>query len=672
MEYNKTSMEEIKKLVVLLNEYAYKYYVLDNPSVSDAEYDKLYDRLAALESETEVILPDSPTRRVGGQLQDKFVSHFHSESLWSLDKVQNNGELQSWINRVEKTISEYNSEHPEMTLPSPEYTLEFKYDGLTINLTYENGELVQAATRGDGSKGEVILEQIRTIRTVPLSIDYQGPLEIQGEGMMRISVLEEYNKDADEPLKNARNAAAGALRNLDPKMTAKRRLSAFFYSVGYHPDIEFDTQVSMLDFLKQQKFPVSSFLHLCSSWKELTNEIEKAKILRSEMDYLTDGMVIKINDIKTRAVLGYTIKAPRWAVAFKFPAEEITTILKEIIWNVGRTGKVTPIAVLEPVDIGGVKVQRATLNNWDDIERKNIALGARVWIRRANDVIPEITGVVGDDISSTEKAVKIVICPACGSELVQEGPNLFCPNSLSCKPQLVSRIVHFASKGAMDIEAFSEKTAIQLFEELEIKDIADLYSLTYENLIKLDRFADKKVNNLLDAINMSKKTSLARFLYALGIDNVGKKTAMDLAANYSTLQDVMEANADDLILIPDIGPTVAECIVKFFREPHIKISIQKLLDAGIIPENTAKRANNGSVIAGKTFVLTGTLPTLSREQASEMIVAAGGKVIGSVSKKTDYLLLGTNPGSKYDKAVELGIKIISEKELLEIIRGNGD
>ncbi|MBG0764459.1 MAG: NAD-dependent DNA ligase LigA [Tissierellales bacterium] len=384
--------KRIDELVEKLNDYAYYYYTLDDPKVSDKEYDELYDELLELEKETEYVLDESPTQRVGDKPLDKFEKHDHKSQLWSLDKAQSFDELRKWDERVDKLIQEYNGSSEEK-LPEKTYILEYKFDGLTINLTYENGLLSQGATRGNGETGEAILPQIKTIKSIPLKIDYKDIIEIQGEGLMPISALEKYNKKADEPLKNARNAAAGALRNLDPKVTEKRNLAAYFYNVGYIEGKKFDTHIEMIDFLKENRIPVFEYIKEFDDIENLIEEIEEIDKTRSNLDILTDGMVVKINDMKTREVLGNTQKFPRWAVAFKFEAEEVTTILKEVIWNVGRTGKVTPSAVLEPVEIAGATIQRATLNNIEDIRRKNVKINSRVWLRRSNDVIPEILGV---------------------------------------------------------------------------------------------------------------------------------------------------------------------------------------------------------------------------------------------------------------------------------------
>ncbi len=661
MEEKRKVMEE---LIDRINELNYHYYTLDDPLVSDKEYDKLYDELTRLEKETNIIYPYSPTQRVGGEILDKFERHTHLGRLWSLDKSQNYNELRNWDNRVRRLISQYNESY-EDKLPEPSYVLEYKFDGLTINLTYRNGELVQGATRGNGFIGEAILPQIRTIKNIPLKIDFDGVMEVQGEGLMPISALEEYNKTSDEPLKNARNAAAGALRNLDPKITSERNLVGYIYNIGYIEGKEFNTHLEMLQFLKDNRLPVFDYAKKLSTIEEVVEEIEKLDDERSNLDVLTDGIVIKINDIRTREVLGYTMRFPRWAIAYKFEAEETTTRLLEVRWNVGRTGKVTPISILEPVEIAGATVRRATLNNWDDIQRKKVAINSKVLIRRSNEVIPEIMGIM-DTEEKTQPIEKPTHCPACGSELIQDGVHMFCPNSLSCKPQLVSRMVHFASRDAMDIEGFSEKTAEKLFEELDLKDIPDIYELEYEDLIKLEGFKEKKTNNLLNAIENSKDTTLDAFIYALGIPNVGLKTARDLAKHFKTLDNIKNASYEELISVPDIGDVIAESIIEIFHDPKILSSIDKLLMEGV-KTHYEEDIVEESIFTNKTVVITGALENYTRKELKDLIEKMGGKVTGSVSGKTDFIIVGDNPGSKYDKGVELGVEIIDEERLKILI-----
>ena len=656
--------KRIEELIDIINELNYHYYTLDEPKLSDKEYDALYDELTKLEKETGIVYSYSPTQRVGGAILDKFEKHTHLGRLWSLDKSQSYGELINWDARVRRLIEEYNNSH-EDKLPSPTYIVEYKFDGLTINVTYRDGELIQGATRGNGTIGEAILPQLRTIKTLPLKVDFKGTMEIQGEGLMPLSALHKYNETAVEPLKNARNAAAGALRNLDPKITAERNLIAYFYNIGYIEGKEFQTHMDMLKFIKGNKLPVYNYAKECDSIEKVIEEIEKIEEERHHIDVLTDGAVIKINDMKTREVLGYTMRFPRWAIAYKFEAEETTTKLLSVEWNVGRTGKVTPTAILEPVEIGGATVRRATLNNYDDIERKRVAINSRVLIRRSNEVIPEIMGVV-DTEDETLLIEKPTHCPACNSELIQDGVHIFCPNSLTCKPQLVSRMVHFASRDAMNIEGFNEKTAEKLLDELDLTDVPEIYEIKYDDLINLEGFKEKKTNNLLEAIEKSKDTTLDAFIYALGIANVGIKTAQDLADHFKSLEAIKNATYEELITIPDVGPKIAESIIEFFHDDRILQGIDKLLSEGVKP-HYEETIMEESFFTDKTVVITGTIESYTRNEIKDKIEGVGGKVTGSVSKKTDYVIVGENPGSKYEKAIELGIEIIYEERLLSLL-----
>jgi len=668
-------MDRMRALVDELNLYARQYYTEDNPTVSDKEYDALYDELLALERETGTTLPDSPTKRVGGDILKGFEPHRHLARLWSLDKAQNADDLAAWEQRVKRLIADYNVQNPDRPLPDPEYVVELKFDGLTLNLTYRNGELVQAATRGNGTVGEGILAQVRTIRSVPLTIPFaNGTFEVQGEGFMRLSVLEKYNETAAEPLKNARNAAAGALRNLDPRVTASRRLDAFFYNVGYmEGDLRLENHRQMMDFLRENHFPVNPYVRYFRDFAALTEELNAIAERRRTLDYLIDGAVIKITDFATREALGYTDKFPRWAIAFKFEAEETTTVLESVSWEVGRTGKITPLARVEPVELAGVTVQNCTLNNIGDIERKNLknALGTRVFIRRSNDVIPEILGKA-DDSETGGEIVYPTVCPGCGSPLETRGAHLFCTNRLGCKPQVVGRISHFASRDCMDIETFSSKTAEQLYEELNVRDPADLYDLAFDDLVKLERFGEKKANNLLAAIEKSKSRDLAAFLNALGIPNTGKATAKTLADHYGDLDRLMAADVEELVTLPDVGGIVAESIAGFFRDPLVQASIDRMRAAGVKAEAErpgAESADESHPLFGKTVVLTGTLSRMTRDEAAKRLEALGAKVAGSVSKKTDLVIAGENAGSKLTKARDLGIAVLEDEEELARLLG---
>lgn len=666
----------MKTLIQEINKHNHNYYTLDQPAISDAEWDALYNKLTALEKETGITLPSSPTQRVGGDILKGFDPHKHLARLWSLDKAQNAEDLQTWHTRVLKLIADYNSKNPENPLPDPTYVVELKFDGLTLNLTYKQGELVQASTRGNGTVGEGILAQIKTIKSIPLEIPYtEGTIEVQGEGMMFLSVLEAYNQTATDPLKNARNAAAGALRNLNPKVTAERKLNAFFYNVGYSDGIQFDNHFDMVQFLRDNHFKVSNRTRYFNTIEEISAELEQIAEERLGFDFLIDGSVVKITDMRTREVLGYTEKFPRWAIAYKFEAEEATTILQSVSWEVGRTGKITPLARVEAVDLAGVTVQNCTLNNVGDIERKNLkhALGSLVYIRRSNDVIPEILGKVTEE-NDGEEIVAPTHCPSCGSELEMRGAHLFCLNRLGCSPQLVGRMAHFASRDAMDIEFFSEMTASQLHQELDVRDPADLYTLQFEDLVKLDRFGEKKARNLLDALEKSKSRDLASFLYALGIPNSGKTTTKVLADYYRSLTKIMAATPEELIGLPDVGGIVAESIYSFFRDPVMVSSIERMLAAGVNPiaeEPAVVLASPDNPFFGKTVVLTGTLSTMGRDECAKKLEALGAKITGSVSKKTDIVIAGESAGSKLTKAQELGIRIIEDEQELLRLLGEG-
>ena len=651
------TLVRMRSLVKKLKETAYAYYVLDDPIISDMQWDQMYDELKRLEEETGVVLEDSPTVRVGGETLKGFEQHTHINRLWSMDKVQSFEQLDTWIARTEKLAGK----------PDLQYYVEYKFDGLTLNLTYREGKLIQAATRGNGIVGEAILPQAKTIHTVPREIPYQGLLEVQGECIMRLSTLEKYNKTAREPLKNARNAAAGALRNLDPSVTASRHLDAFFYQIGTIDDPPYDTQPGMLDFLRQNGFQVSPYLGSGTGREELEKCISEIGNNRNKLDWLIDGVVIKVGDTALRDQMGFTEKFPRWAVAYKFEAEECVTRLNDVTWELGRTGKLTPLAHVEPVDFYGVTVQKATLNNFGDIQRKKVAIGCDVWIRRSNDVIPEIMGRAGEERTDEKPILKPQRCPACGHELTERGAHLFCMNRESCKPQAIARLDHFAGREAMDIDGFSEKTAAQLYEQCGIRNPSDLYRLTPMDLMMLDGFKEKKALNLTDALEKSKHCELDAFLFAIGIPNVGRKTARDLANHFHTLEGLRNASAEELTAIPDVGGIVAQSIIEFFSFEENNAMIRKLLEAGITPKEAGGRPDGP--FRGMSIVVTGTLPTLSRKQAEDLIRENGGNAAGSVSKKTAFVVVGEDAGSKLTKAQTLGIETIGEEEFLQRASG---
>ena len=646
-------MDRMRELVELLNKYAYEYYVLDAPTVSDAEYDKLYDELKALEEELLFVLPDSPTKRVGAAPLKEFKPYTHKERLYSLDKAQSVEELKAFFARVEKAAGFF-----------PDFTVEHKFDGLTLSLTYENGKLVRGATRGDGVTGEEVTEQIKTIRTVPLTIPFKGTVEVQGEGIMRFSAFDEYNLTASAPLKNPRNAAAGAIRNLDPAETAKRKLDFFAYNIGYHEGIRFDTQRAMREFIIENGFLYGKRFDVVNSEEAAEKAIRAIEEERDSLDYLIDGAVVKVDSVSLREELGYTEKFPRWALAFKYKANETTTILKNVLWQVSRTSKINPLAELEPVELGGATIKRATLNNYDDILKKGVKIGSRVLIRRSNDVIPEIMGVY-EAHDDDKDILPPEVCPACGYPVRRDGAFYYCTNKTGCAPQIVSMLDHFADKQCMDIDGFSEKTAEQLYNELGVKTPDALYDLTEADLQGLDGFKEKKIANLLESVARSRHTTLDRFIFALGIPNVGKKTAKQLADHFRTLDALRRGTREEIATLDDFGLITADSIVSFFEDADNSATVDRLLSKGIVisePEAAAE-----GPFSGKTVVLTGSLSRFKRSEAQKLIVRLGGAVADSVSSRVNLVVVGSDAGSKLQKAVKLGIEIMDEEKFSEIV-----
>lgn len=645
-------MERMKELVAILNRYGYEYYVLDNPTVSDGEYDRLYDELKRLEAESGIVLPDSPTRRVGGEPISAFSKHQHISRLYSLDKAVTYEQLSSFVERILK------SENPDT-----KYTVEYKFDGLTMCLTYENGYFVRATTRGNGEVGEDVTAQVKTIKTFPLSIDYKGRLEVKGEAIIRLSVLDEYNKTASQVLKNARNAVAGAIRNLDPKITEKRKPEIYFYDVNYIEDGSIRSQTEAVDFLKTNGFKVFDYLRICTNLGEILQAVSEIETNRKTLDVLTDGAVIKVNDYDVREELGSTEKFPRWAIAFKFEAEEVTTLLKNITWQVGRTGKLTPLGHLEPVELCGVTVRKATLNNYGDIERKNIRVPCRVLVRRSNEVIPEILGSteIFDDSKMPEKPV---VCPYCNSAIKEVGANIFCPN-LECKPRVVRLLANFASKDAMNIEGVSEMTAALLYDSYDLRRCSDIYKLGYQEIFALEGFKEKRAANFISSVEKSKHCSLENFIYALSIDGIGKKTAKDLAKRFKSLENLKNATLLDLLSMSEIGEVLAYNVTDFFADENNLKEVDALLEAGVKPYYNDNVVSNK--LAGKKFVLTGTLQDFKRSDAQKIIESLGGEVMSSVSKLTDVVVAGSEAGSKLDKARALNIMIIDEDQFKKLI-----
>lgn len=647
--------KRMRELVDVLNKYAYEYYVMDNPTVSDKQYDELYDELRELEASTGEVLFDSPTRRVGGEPISAFKKHEHIERLYSLDKATSTEELQAFFQRVIKAIGYF-----------PEFTVEYKFDGLTVCLTYNEGKFVRATTRGNGAVGEDVTAQVLTIKSYPMKIAYTGVCEVKGEAVMRLSVLEKYNKTAAEPLKNARNAVAGAIRNLDPKETERRKPEILFYDVNYIDDDSIRSQLSGIDFLKNNSFKVFDFLRICKDEQSVFAAIDEIEKGRKTLDVLTDGVVIKVNDFAVRDILGATEKFPRWAIAYKFEPEETTTILRDVVWQVGRTGKLTPLAVLDPVELCGVTVRRATLNNFGDVARKGVKINSRVLIHRSNEVIPEILGTT-EYFADSADVVKPAVCPECGSPTEEIGANLFCTNK-ECKKRMVLSLASFASKEAMNIEGFSEATAELLYDKVGVRKFSDLYALKREQLLALDGVQDKKADNLLKAIEKSKNTELARFIFALGIDGVGKKTAKDLAKKFKSLENIAAAPIEEIISVQDVGDVIADNVFRYFADGDNLAELKRLEQAGVIAGYAD--ATVGDLFKGEKIVLTGTLSKYKRSEAQKIIESLGGEVSGSVSKNTTMVLAGEEAGSKLDKARALGIRVIDETEFDEMIKNN--
>ena len=645
-------LKEMQELVSELNKHCYNYYVLDNPTISDAEYDVLYDKLLKMEKDFNVVLDDSPSRRVGGEVLSGFKKYKHKERLYSLDKVNNKPDLKRWFDSVKNLYKD------------ARFSVEYKFDGLNLCLVYNNGKLQTAVTRGNGIVGEDVTAQVMTVKSVPLKVPYKKEFVVQGEGIMYQSDLDDYNRKNDEPLKNVRNAVAGAIRNLDPKETAKRKIHIFFYAIPYIEDKKLiNTQYDVENFLNENGFKNIRATYL-SDYESINKRIDEIDEIKHSLDFQIDGAVVKVDDYKIRNELGETIKHPRWAMAYKFEAQELSTILKDVVWQVGRTGKITPIGIIEPVELSGATIYRATLNNYFDIERKNVEIGSRVFVRRSNEVIPEIMGLA-EKLPNSKKIARPLVCPCCGTKLVSNGILDFCPNSDGCKEQIVDKITHFASRDAMNIDGFSDATSDLLYDLKNVRSPADLYKLTLDDILDLPKFKDKKANNLIEAINNSKKVDLANFIYALSIPNVGKKTAKDLVKNFKSLQNIISSTKEDLLKINDIGDIVADSILDYFANDKNTAMIDELTRCGVTINDTDTISSG--LLNGLTFVLTGTLAEFSRNDATLLIEKNGGQTASSVSKNTDYVIAGENAGSKLAKANSLGIKVINEQEFKKML-----
>ncbi|WP_226035430.1 NAD-dependent DNA ligase LigA [Aquibacillus saliphilus] len=662
------AQNQIEQLRSQINKYNHQYHVEDNPSVSDYEYDQKMNELMELETQfPELVTSDSPSQRVGGAPLDAFEKVQHTVPMLSLANAFGEDDLIRFDRRVREGLG----------VDEVSYVCELKIDGLAVSLRYENGTFVQGATRGDGTIGEDITNNLKTIRSIPLRIDQQDTIEVRGEALMPQKSFLALNKakedNAEEAFANPRNAAAGSLRQLNPKIAAKRNLDIFLYAVGQWEVGTLSTHSERLTYLKEIGFKTNPEWRICNNIEEAINYVNSWVEERSNLNYDIDGIVIKVDRLDYQETLGFTAKSPRWAIAYKFPAEEVITKLYDIELSVGRTGVVTPTALLNPVKVAGTTVQRASLHNEDLIREKDIRINDTVVIKKAGDIIPEVVRVLSDERTGEEQVFQMPSdCPACGSELVrlEEEVALRCINP-SCPAQLKEGLIHFVSRNAMNIDGLGEKVIEQLFHENLVHTIADLYKLERKELLKLERMGEKSVENLLAAIEVSKQNSLERLLFGLGIRHVGSKAARTLAEQFETIDHIVEATFEDYTSIYEIGEKMADSIVRYFDETRVKQLIDELRSLGLNMEYKGIRKSDkqeDSLFTDKTVVLTGKLEVLSREEAKEKIEAYGGKVTGSVSKKTDILIAGADAGSKLDKAKELGITVWDEQELREALK----
>ncbi|TMA91126.1 MAG: NAD-dependent DNA ligase LigA [Deltaproteobacteria bacterium] len=655
-----------EELRARLRDASHRYYVLDAPTLSDAEYDRLFRELEQLEADhPDLITPDSPTRRVGAAPSEKFAKVTHGRQMMSLANAMTEDEFLEFDARVHRMLGE----------EPVRYVVEPKLDGLAVTLRYEKGRFAQGATRGDGLTGEDVTANLRTIKMVPLQLGGRPPavFEVRGEVFINkrdfVRMNEEREKAGEPTFVNPRNCAAGSLRQLDPRITAQRPLSIFFYEVGETPGLTFATHWEKLALLRELGLRTNPENALCESLPEVKEKYRRMLAMRHELPYEIDGSVVKVDSEDQRRRLGAVSRTPRWAIAWKFPAEEEATTVEDIFVSVGRTGALTPVAALKPVHVGGVTVSRATLHNEDELRRKDVRVGDRVFLRRAGDVIPEIVRVIVESRPAGSRPWEMPKqCPACGTPVVREEGEAItrCPNP-TCPAKTVSRLRHFASRLAMDIEGLGLETSTQLTETGLVKTPADLYRLTYEQLVGLDRFADLSARNLLAAIKASKTRPLRHVIYALGIRMVGEATAVSLARRFGSLEALMNASVEDLQSVRDVGPEVARQIHDFLALPGQREMIGQLLAAGVRPDPEAAVATGGA-LAGKTVVLTGTLAKYSRESAKAEIERRGGRVSGSISRKTDLVVAGEDAGSKLKKAEELGVRVVDEDGFRELLK----
>ncbi len=668
MENIKRQIEELREKIRYHN---YRYYVLDDPEISDAEYDRLFRQLVELEqAHPELITPDSPTQRVGAEPLEAFAQVTHRQPMLSLENAFGSEELREFDGRVKRFLG-----HSDDVA----YTAEPKIDGLAVELVYEGGRLIVASTRGDGYVGEDVTANIKTIMSVPLTLMERKDgrpvpelLEVRGEVYMEIEAFEKLNRQRIDrglpPFANPRNAAAGSVRQLDPRVTATRPLNMFCYGVGEVRGASFETQMELMITLQQWGLRVNrQYIKLCKNIEEAVKYCEKLETDRDAFPYEIDGAVIKVNSIELQRKLGEKARSPRWAIAYKFEPNQETTRLTHIEVQVGRTGVLTPVAHLEPVEIGGVTVKRATLHNEDEIQKKDIREGDIVLVQRAGDVIPEVVMPIVSKRTGKEKKFQMPKnCPVCGATVVRKSGEVAsrCPNP-NCPAQIKEALKHFVSKGAMNIEGLGDKLITQLIEKDLVKEPADLYTLTKDDLLKLDKVADKAATNLLESIEKSKKTTLAKFIYALGIRHVGEHIASVLAQHFGDIESLASATEEELMAIEEVGPEIAQSIVTYFEDEDNRRQLKTLLERGIQIEAPSRPAQ--SPAAGKTFVFTGTLSSMTRSQAKQLVEKLGGRVASSVSAATDYVVAGDSPGSKLSKAKEKGVTVLNEEEFLKLV-----
>ena len=649
-------LERYNELIDLINKASYEYYVLDMPTITDQEYDDYYNELLSIETKyPELKREDSPTNRVGGKVLDKFEKVTHKTPMLSFDDIFNEEEIEAFDERICKIV------------PSPTYTVEPKMDGLSGSLIYEKGILKRGATRGDGVVGENITENIKTIKSIPLKLTKEIDIEVRGEIYMSKASFNKANaersRNGEALFANPRNAAAGSVRQLDSRIAASRNLDFMAYFIPNPETYGLKTQSDSLKFLKELGFVTNYKLNAhAHNVKEINEHIEYLSSIRQSLPYEIDGVVLKVDNLKDEEKLGFTARVPRWGIAYKFPAVEVLTVLKEIKFTVGRTGKITPNALFFPVHVAGSLISKATLHNEDYCLEKDVRVGDTISIRKAGDVIPEVVEVKKERRDKELEPFKMIdSCPMCGTALIKKDANHYCPNN-KCPARNIEKLVHFVSRNAMNIDGFGDRIIEDFYNMGFLRKFEDFYKLEInkETLMNLEGFGEKSINNLLEAIENSKSNSLERLIFALGIRYVGAKTAKIIAKHFKSMEAFMNSTYEELVVIDDVGEKIAASIVSYFENEDNKLEINKLKELGLNMNYLDN--NNSNTLEGKTFVLTGTLPTLTRDEAKEMIEASGGNVSSSVSKKTDYIVLGENPGSKYDKGKELGIIMLNEEE----------